>query len=406
MYKRYVDDQVDTLPPVTAGWSYNIKLKKMEYSEFEARCDIDTPALRTAKVLQCIANSIEECIKVTFDVPEMNTTNMLPVLDLEVWVADNQVRHRFYQKTVSSEYTIINRSALSSSTKTSTTFMECYRRISNCSPDTPWSEIAHHMSKYMNCMRISGYSIEERYNTVKGAIHRYNQILDQVSTGSRQSMYRSGEEIRSKKAQAKCWSNTWFLKGDVTNTVSCPVTPGGALKKQLSNVINQGKTVKNIQVIEDGGKPIHCGLSVSDPKRVKGCIYNNDECMVNPQYRCDTIGVVYKIECKTCLEEIEDDLKTDSYVGMTRTSVHHRMEGHLKGQKAKKSSNPLYRHDTERHGGIPQKYTTSIVGREKKLVRLNCLEAILIEKQHPEFSINAKMEKGRGGVVRISAMRR
>ena len=122
--------------------------------------------------------------------------------------------------------------------------------------------------------------------------------------------------------------------------------------------------------------------------------------------RCDTIGVVYKIECKTCLEEIEDDLNTDSYVGMTRTSVHHRMEGHLKGQKAKKSSNPLFRHDTERHGGIPQKYTTSIVGREKKLVRLNCLEAILIEKQHPEFSINAKMEKGRGGVVRISAMRR
>ena len=33
------------------------------------------------------------------------------------------------------------------------------------------------------------------------------------------------------------------------------------------------------------------------------------------------------------------------------------------------------------------------------------LEAILIEKQPRELSINAKMEKGRGGVVRISAIR-
>ena len=90
---------------------------------------------------------------------------------------------------------------------------------------------------------------------------------------------------------------------------------------------------------------------------------------------------------------------------MSRTSVHNRMNGHLRDQRYRKSSSPLHRHDMEKHGGIPQKYVTTIVGREKKLLKLNCLEAILIEKQPPALSINAKMEKGRGGVVRVSAIR-
>ena len=59
----------------------------------------------------------------------------------------------------------------------------------------------------------------------------------------------------------------------------------------------------------------------------------------------------------------------------------------------------------EAHGGVHQKYTTSIVAREKKLLRLHCLEAIHIEKQPSTLSINARMEHGRGGVIRISASR-
>ena len=88
---------------------------------------------------------------------------------------------------------------------------------------------------------------------------------------------------------------------------------------------------------------------------------------------------------------------------MTRTTVHNRMLAHLKNQKAMKESNPLWRHDREKHGGQHQNYVTSIVAKEKKIVRLNCLEAIHIEKQPQALSMNARQEHGRGGVVRISA---
>ena len=42
---------------------------------------------------------------------------------------------------------------------------------------------------------------------------------------------------------------------------------------------------------------------------------------------------------------------------------------------------------------------------ERKIVRLNCLEAIRIERQPSNLLRNDRMEKGRGGVVRITATR-
>ena len=90
---------------------------------------------------------------------------------------------------------------------------------------------------------------------------------------------------------------------------------------------------------------------------------------------------------------------------MTRTTLHNRMASHLKDQKAKKSSNPLWRHDVDCHGGQHQKYVASIVAIKKKIVRLSCLEAILIEKQPKPLSINARKELRRGGIVRILATR-
>ena len=138
-------------------------------------------------------------------------------------------------------------------------------------------------------------------------------------------------------------------------------------------------------------------------------VFGDINCVVSPEYRCDTVGVIYRIECSICITEVLDSRLTDHYIGMTRTSVHNRMNGHLKDQKAKKTSCPLYRHDLDKHEGEPKKIHNEyyrIIGREKTRVRLSCLEAIQIEQQPPALSTNAKIENGRGGIVRISAVRR
>ena len=172
----------------------------MEFSQAKADNDTDQPAVRTAKVLQCIANSLEPCIQLTFDTPDMNPNGKMPVLDLEIWT-ENTVRHTFYKKQVSSEFTILNRSALSESTKLNTVFMETYRRIVNCDSMTPWEEVEEHISRHANTMRISGYTKSQRYHTVKGAIERYREMSSKVKVGTCESIYRSGIKIKEAKRQ-------------------------------------------------------------------------------------------------------------------------------------------------------------------------------------------------------------
>ena len=130
---------------------------------------------------------------------------------------------------------------------------------------------------------------------IKGAIYRYKQIETEVNSGKGKYIYRSGDEIRREKEKKKDWPNTWFLKGDVRNTRSCPVTPGGELKKALVKAVNVGDS-RSIQVIEDGGIPIHCNLMVKDPMRPIGCIFGDPKCIVNAKYPCDKAGVIYMIQ--------------------------------------------------------------------------------------------------------------
>ena len=96
----------------------------MEYSQNKAEYDTDQPAVRTAKVLETIANTIEPCIQLTYDTPDQNDSGRMPVLDLGIWIEDNNVRHTFFKKQVSNEYTILERKALSEGTKVNTIFME------------------------------------------------------------------------------------------------------------------------------------------------------------------------------------------------------------------------------------------------------------------------------------------
>ena len=153
---------------------------------------------------------------------------------------------------------------------------------------------------------MPGYSHKERYDTIKGAIERYNFMRKEVDNGNRECMYRSGDEIRKCKNDKMDWANTWFLQGQVTNTVSCPVTPGATLKKHLSNQVNSGKS-HTTKVIEDGGLPIHIGLKVKDLMRPTGGIFGDPNCIVKSNQQCDRMGVIYNIHCNTCNDQIEDN---------------------------------------------------------------------------------------------------
>ena len=94
-----------------------------------------------------------------------------------------------------------------------------------------------------------------------------------------------------------------------------------------------------------------------------------------------------------------------NYIGMTMTSLHNRMVGHLKGQRYKNSSNPLFRHDRDRHNGTQQTYSTRLIAKEQKILPLAVLESLYIESQIPRTTLSDRNERERGGLVRIQATR-
>ena len=77
----------------------------------------------------------------------------------------------------------------------------------------------------------------------------------------------------------------------------------------------------------------------------------------------------------------------------------------LKGQKAKSSANPLWRHDKKMHDGNFQQYTTRIMSKERNLLPLTIKEGLYIEKQVPNTTLNDRNEFGRGALIRLTAER-
>ena len=83
-YSRYVDDQLLIMRTIGKGWSYNSRTRRMEFSKLlEQSCTL-SDSERTARVIAEIANSLDEGIQVTVDLPERNEDGRLPVLDLKV----------------------------------------------------------------------------------------------------------------------------------------------------------------------------------------------------------------------------------------------------------------------------------------------------------------------------------
>ena len=62
------------------------------------------------------------------------------------------------------------------------------------------------------------------------------------------------------KAQKKDWSNTWFIKDGIINTVLCPTIPGSSLKIYLTKAIN-GNTKNCINIAHWNGGNSHLGKS-------------------------------------------------------------------------------------------------------------------------------------------------
>ena len=85
------------------------------------------------------------------------------MLDLQVYVENNQFVHEFYEKPVASKYVIPNSSAHSKSMKMAVLVEEGLRRLRNYSRGLAWEVRAGAMAKWSQKLRRSGYPSSVRH---------------------------------------------------------------------------------------------------------------------------------------------------------------------------------------------------------------------------------------------------
>ena len=304
---------------------------------------------------------------------------------------------------------------MSKGTKRSTLFQEALRRLQNVSPALPFSEAIPHMEEFANMLRISGYSSQYRYNVIKGAIERMKEVRRKVASGEWRSQYRDRATIMAaKSAKGGNSASTWFLKGDVTSTLTITATPGselqGAVKKALEKVpqADGGRTM----VLEDGGVPATLGLKKRDPFRVERCRFKDDNCRVDPSTDCSQQGRVYILTCNACPEAVAGGVARGkptepggearlNYVGMTGTSLHARSLAHTASVKYSTMTNAMAKHMADDHDGHDMGFTMKPMSSHRTVLSRYKTEGVVIEKQIKNTSLNSKIEGGRGGLVRL-----
>ena len=211
LYLRYVDDTNMILESFKPGTRF-INNKITILQETIAQDKEIPPDKRAAKVLKDVANSVISMIVMEEDFPTNHPSGRLPILDLEVWVVDNLIRHQFYKNSMASRKVVQASSAFSTGMKHSILVEEGLRRLRNCSPELLWAKKIKFLNMFSSDLRYSGHTESFRTTVLKKVVGRYKVELSNHLEG-KVKMFRTREEReqceeRKRKNQIR-WSHKY-----------------------------------------------------------------------------------------------------------------------------------------------------------------------------------------------------
>ena len=187
MYKRYVDDinvivGAMELGAKIAGGMFTIEEESKAQDSHRNKNEM------CMELFKEVGNRIHKSIQIEVGYPSRHEDNLMPILDLKVWIdtknvimngkdcTENVVLHEFYEKEVSSKMRLSSRSALPMKVKRTVITQEVLRVLLNCNPEIPWERTVGHVNNMMRRIQYSGYNKGFRYEIVQSALHAYKKI--------------------------------------------------------------------------------------------------------------------------------------------------------------------------------------------------------------------------------------
>ena len=176
-------------------------------------------------------------IRWTCDLPSAHTTGKMPLLDIQIWVTENETgtvtNYEFYHKLMSNPVSIPSESALSNGVKFATHRQEVIRILRNTSIHLPWSVKAKYLWDF-SCKQ-SGYGEGFRIQVLCGGITGHLKKLDLCTTKIIPFNRPMEEIVKLKKLKKTC--SCWFCGKDqeqsVKSVLVLPCTSGSKLVRKI-----------------------------------------------------------------------------------------------------------------------------------------------------------------------------
>ena len=390
LHERYVDDTNLVSEQTEVGARYNgQQLVITEETKIEDETIPDDE--RTMKLLQTIANTIHNSIRMTIDYPSKHAEGKVPMLDVRMWIDETEGRRRIlyehYEKEMATKMVIHAQSAIPMKTKRSVLTQEVLRIILHCSPTLPRQTVCKHINSLMTKIQFSGYDQRFRYEVLKSAKDAYQTMKDNAASNvrpiHRPKKWRKPERMKEKEKKKQ----NWYKQGGFDSVLFVPSTTNGELKRMYNHTIrNSGIRVR---VVERTGRTLKSELQKSNPFSTDNC--GREDCFVcttTGKGNCRVESITYSIKCsgENCEKKI--------YKGETASNAYTRGKEHLSRLTAKDiDQSPLWRHCVNEHGGEPQRFNMRVTGsyRNDTMIR-QITEAVQIERTDTNTLMNDRAE--------------
>ena len=350
---------------------------------------------KVMKRIQKIGNMIHQSIQLTYDCPSKNEDGKLPILDVKMWVEEEEGRqtiaHEFYQKEISTKHVIHSRSAMPRKQKRTILTQEAIRILQRNKEE---KDRKKHLQEFSKRMQFSGYRQKFRGEIIKSALTAFERMKEEERKGERPIYRERNWKRKDRKREKRRKKTEWYKKGDYETVVFIPTTPQSKLKLQYEKIIKESKI--KMKVIERRGQTLKNILQKSEPLSDYKC-ERKEECMVcknGGKGDCRRENVTYKISCNRC-EKI--------YIGETSKNAFTRGQQHTQQLQNKDKQSVLNRHlqlDHREETEIPQFKMTVLKSHRSALDR-QITEAIKISRTQRNKLMNNKTEWGHNKIVRM-----
>ena len=260
----YIDDIRFITNVIKPGWRWSQEEKKLVYKEDwreeDERMRYSKERKTCFEVLK-IMNSVFKDIKFTVEAEEDFKTSRIPTLDFEMWLEKAESKERdtaeekdakeirkgkviysFYEKEMSSNFCIMENTAMSWNQKRASLSQEVIRRMLNTSELVSQTERDTILEKFISRMEKSGYSKKQIRDITMSGLKGYETKRKRAAeTG--QELHRSGASTLQKRYKKKLTAKTnWYKQKrrntGVDNSTDCHRSTHG---QQVQNQKNNSK---------------------------------------------------------------------------------------------------------------------------------------------------------------------